>query len=370
MLLGIIVSSPMQRAIELAQSLAGVARPNPTVAAVLFKDGEIISEGTTEPGGAHAEVVAIRKAGENAKGSTLYVTLEPCCHYGKTPPCTDAVISAGIESVHIAILDPNPLIAGQGMQLLESSGITTFLGAGKEIAQILYETHAKYITLGTPFVTAKYAMSLDGKIATHSSSSQWITGPEARQYAHMLRGSSDAVAIGIGTAVADDPLLTVRTEQGVPFPEQPVRVVVDTGGRLPSVSRMLYQPGKTIIACSSIAPGKKLVLEEFGAEILELNSYGEGVDLLELLKRLGAMEITSILVEGGSTLLGSLFDQNLVDKVVAFVAPKIIGGKNALTAIGGEGVNLIDEAIDIQVTEMKWLGTDMVIQGYPGGGHV
>ena len=360
----------MQRALELAQASAGVARPNPTVAAVLVKDGKVISEGITEPQGVHAEVVAIRNAGAAARGSTLYVTLEPCCHQGKTPPCTDAVIHAGIESVHIAMLDPNPLVAGQGKELIESSGIPTFLGSGKEIAQILYESHAKYITLGTPFVTAKYAMSLDGKIATRSGSSQWITGPEARQYAHMLRGSRDAVAIGIGTAIADDPLLTVRSEQGHSVSEQPVRVVVDTDARLPSVSRMLQQPGKTVIACSSVAPDKKLQLEQLGAEILELNSCDDGVDLAELMKALGSMEITSILFEGGSTLLGSLFDQGLVDKVVAFVAPKIVGGKNSLTAVGGTGVNLINEAIDIRVTEMKWLGTDMVIQGYPGGGRV
>ena len=360
----------MQRALELAQASAGLARPNPTVGAVLVKDGEIISEGTTEPSGVHAEVVAIRKAGPDANGATLYVTLEPCCHYGKTPPCTDEVIRAGVASVHMAMLDPNPLVSGQGSELLAAAGITTAVGAGEEIAQRLYETHAKYITAGTPFITAKYAMSLDGKIATRSGSSQWITGPEARQYAHTLRGVNDAIVVGIGTAIADDPLLTARTDQGELLSLQPLRVIVDTHGRLPVESRVLCQPGRTLIVCSSIAQDKKLQLEQSGAEILQLSSNEAGVDLAELLEALGRMQITSALVEGGAALLGSLFDQNLVDKVVAFVAPKIIGGKTSLTAVAGVGVDLVGEAINIELAEMKLLGPDMVIEGYPGGGRV
>ena len=360
----------MQRALELAQASVRAAKPKPTVGAVLVKDGKIISEGITEPAGTHAEVVAIKRAGPSAKGSTLYVTLEPCCHYGETPPCTDAVIRAGISAVHMAMLDPNPLVAGQGKELLSSAGIATSVGSGKEEARTLYESHAKYITTGTPFVTAKYAMSLDGKIATRSGSSRWITGVEARQYAHSLRGASDAVVVGIGTAMVDDPLLTVRPSQGDPILPQPVRVVVDTQGRLPIASRMLGQPGKTIIACCSVAPDKKKQLEDTGAVVLELGPSGQGVDLLDLLRALGSMEITSILVEGGSTLLGVLFDRDLVDKIVAFVAPKIIGGRDALTAVGGLGIDLIDEAKDFEITEMKWIGSDIVIEGYPGGGHV
>ena len=360
----------MQRALELAQASARTAKPKPTVGAVLVKNGKIISEGITEPIGAHAEVVAIKRAGPNAKGSTLYVTLEPCCHYGETPPCTDTIIQAGISAVYMAMLDPNPLVAGQGKELLLSAGIATSVGQGEEEARTLYESHIKYITTGTPFVTAKYAMSLDGKIATRSGSSRWITGAAARQYAHILRASSDAVVVGIGTAIVDDPLLTVRPSQGDPILSQPVRVVVDTQGRFPLTSRMLGQPGKTIIACCSVTLDKKKHLEDTGAVVLELRPFGQGVDLLDLLKALGSMEITSILVEGGATLLGGLFDRDLVDKIVAFVAPKIIGGRDSLTAVGGVGIDLIDEAKDFEITEMKRVGSDIVIEGYPGGGHV
>ena len=360
----------MQRALELAQASARTAKPKPTVGAVLVKNGKIISEGITEPIGTHAEVVAIKRAGPNAKGSTLYVTLEPCCHYGETPPCTDTIIQAGISAVYMAMLDPNPLVAGQGKEQLLSAGIATSVGLWEDEARTLYESHIKYITTRTPFVTAKYAMSLDGKIATRSGSSRWITGAAARQYAHILRASSDAVVVGIGTAIVDDPLLTVRPSQGDPILSQPVRVVVDTQGRFPLTSRMLGQPGKTIIACCSVTLDKKKHLEDTGAVVLELRPFGQGVDLLDLLKALGSMQITSILVEGGATLLGGLFDRDLVDKIVAFVAPKIIGGRDSLTAVGGVGIDLIDEAKDFEITEMKWVGSDIVIEGYPGGGHV
>jgi len=360
----------MQRALELAQASARAAKPKPTVGAVLVKNGRIISEGITEPAGAHAEVVAITRAGLDAKGSTLYVTLEPCCHYGDTPPCTDAVIQAGISAVYMAMLDPNPLVAGQGKELLSSAGIATSVGSEKEIAQALYESHTKYITTGTPFVTVKYAMSLDGKIATRSGSSQWITSAAARQHAHILRGSSDAVVVGVGTAIADDPLLTIRSFAGEPILPQPVRIVVDTHGRFPIGSRMLAQPGETIIACCSMTSDKKKQLESTGAHVLEVKAFDQGVDLLDLLKVLGNMEITSVLVEGGSTLLGSFFDRDLVDKIIAFLAPKIIGGRDSLTAVGGLGIDLIDEAKDFEITEMKWVGSDIVIEGYPGGENV
>ena len=364
------MSNPMERALELAQASAGLASPNPTVSAVLVKDGEVLAEGTTEPGGLHAEAIALRKAGPAARGSTLYVTLEPCCHYGKTPPCTDAVIRAGVASVHMAMLDPNPLVAGHGSELLTSAGISTSVGTGKDIATVLYEAHAKYIMTGTPFITAKYAMSLDGKIATRSGSSQWITGSEARRYVHTLRGMNDAVVVGIGTAIADDPSLTARTEGGDLQSTQPLRVIIDTNGRLPVHSKVLDQPGRTLIACSSITEDKKLQLEQRGAEVLQLSSREGGVDLVELMQALGSREVTSALVEGGAMILGTLFDQGLVDKVVAFVSPKIIGGKDSLTPVAGIGVDLVDEAITIDGADMKQVGPDMVITGYPGGRRV
>ena len=359
------MTSPMQRALALAHSALGTTSPNPTVGAVLVKGGQVVGEGVTQPPpGPHAEVVALRQAGERARGSTLYVTLEPCSHFGRTPPCSQALIEAGVAEVHLAVLDPNPLVAGKGQAALEEAGIPTFLGEGAEQAQQLGEAHARYITTGLPFVVAKFAMSLDGKIATATGHSQWITGEEARQHSNRLRGVYDAILVGIETVLADDPLLTYRDPSGTPHQRQPLRVVVDSTGRTPSTARLLAQPGKTLVAMARASTERKALLERAGAEVAALPGEDGRVDLRALLRLLGQREVTSVIVEGGGTLLGALFDQRLVDKVMAFVAPIIIGGGQAPTPVGGIGIRHMAEALALQRVTVERLGEDLLVIGY------
>ena len=358
----------MQRALASARQALGNTSPNPAVGAVIVKDGVIVGEGQTQPAGSwHAEVVALRQAREAARGATMYVSLEPCCHYGRTPPCTEAIITAGVAEVHLAAIDPNPLVSGRGKAALEAAGIKTHVGEYEEAALELNEAYCKFITSRLPFVTAKFAMSLDGKIATKTGDSQWITGEEARRYAHSLRRVSDAIMVGVNTIIADDPQLTARydTDDDVLSPRQPLRIIVDSRGRTPPFARIFRVPGKTLIAtAASIEPAKERELREAGAELLSLPAKRGQVDLLELLRTLGSREISSVLVEGGGTLLGSFFDQGLVDKVYAFVAPVIIGGKRAITAVEGRGVSKMAEALRLRRWGVERLGDDIMICGY------
>jgi len=362
----------MERALSLAKLALGSSSPNPAVGAVIAKDGVVIGEGYTQPpGSAHAEVVALKKAGEQSRGATMYVTLEPCCHFGRTPPCTQAIINGGISEVHIATLDPNPLVSGRGKAALDAAGIATRLGEHGEEASELNEAYIKFITTGLPFVTAKFAMSLDGKIATMTGDSRWISGEESREYVHRLRRAVDAIMVGVNTVLADDPRLTARDrlDQGGEI-KNPVRVIADSRGRTPPTAQVLKQTGKIIIATTPLAPSARVKrLKEAGAEVLELPSFSpdEGlVDLRELLRELGRREITSILVEGGGTLLGSLFDQGLVDKVVAFIAPMIIGGAGARLAVGGRGAERITKAIRLNNMKLEHFGDDAMMCGYIG----
>ena len=238
----------MGLALSLAERAVGSVSPNPPVGAVLVRDGEVVGEGYTQPPGqAHAEIVAIRQAGPRARGATLYTTLEPCNHQGRTGPCSEAIIEAGVAEVHSAVMDPNPHVKGGGLSRLSEAGIAVSTGEMAGEASRLIEAYAKLVTTGTPFVTAKFAMSLDGKIATRTGSSQWITGEEARAYAHRLRAASDAVMVGINTVLADDPRLTARDGSGEALGRQPLRVVVDSRGRIPREARMLGEPGSTLI---------------------------------------------------------------------------------------------------------------------------
>ncbi|OGO03979.1 MAG: riboflavin biosynthesis protein RibD [Chloroflexi bacterium RBG_13_54_9] len=361
----------MQRALALARQALGNTSPNPAVGAVIVKDGVIVGEGHTEPVGSwHAEIMALKQAGEAARGATMYVSLEPCCHYGRTPPCTQAIIAAGVTEVHLATLDPNPTVSGRGRVELEAAGIKTHVGEHEEEAHELNEAYFKFIISRLPFVTAKFAMSLDGKIATKTGDSQWITGEEARRYAHSLRRVSDAIMVGVNTVISDDPQLTARDiDEDAHQSRQPLRVVVDSRGRTPASARILHMPGKTIIATTaSIEPTKVRELREAGAEVLSLPAKRDRVDLPELMRTLGSRKITSVLVEGGGTLLGSFFDQGLVDKVYAFVAPVIIGGKRAVTAVEGRGVSKITEALQLRRLRVERLGDDVMICGYIGEG--
>ena len=330
--------TPMQRALELAREALGAASPNPSVGAVLVRDGRIVGEGVTQPaGGPHAEAVAIAQAGERARGATLYVTLEPCNIHGRTPPCVPAIVDAGVAEVHAATLDPNPRIDGRGAADLEAAGVRVSVGEEEATARRLMECHFRWITTGTPFVTVKYAMSLDGKIATAAGDSRWISGAASRRRVHGMRATCDAIMAGIGTVVRDDPQLTARDEDDRPLERQPLRVVVDSHGRLPSDARLLRSPGRTLVAAAEVSAEREAALRDAGAEVLALPGADGRVDLRALLQHLGGREVTGLLVEGGGTLLASLFRQGLVDKVCAFVAPVLVGGRDAPTPWDGAG---------------------------------
>lgn len=365
------LSRPMDF-MECALSLAGLAlgytSPNPAVGAVVVRDGIVVGLGHTQPpGGEHAEIMALQQAGERAKGATLYVTLEPCCHQGRTPPCTKAIIEAGISEVYVAMIDPNPLVSGKGLKQLEEAGIRTYMREDIEKAREINEGYVKYITTGLPFVVAKFAMSLDGKIATRSGDSQWISGEESRKYVHNLRHIVDSVMVGANTVLVDDPQLSARgcSGRGGKAKQQPLRVIVDGKGRTPLGARIFKEPGKTLVAVAKPFDDKKAnQFKEAGAEIVELAAKRGDIDLEELLKVLGKRQVTSVLVEGGNKLFGSLFDQGLVDKVMAFVSPIIIGGSEAKSAVGGGGVKVMAEAHKLNQVKMSTFGEDILISGY------
>lgn len=356
----------MARAMTLARRALGTTSPNPAVGAVLVRDGQVVGEGYTQPPGqAHAEIVALRQAGEKARGATLYVTLEPCCNYGRTPPCTNAIIDAGVREVYFATHDPNPQVNGRGRQQLEAASIRTMVGEGAEAARRLNEAYCTFITTGLPFVTAKFAASLDGRIAARGGDSKWITGEAARQEAHRLRALSDAVMVGVGTVLADDPQLTDRDAQGQALPRQPLRVVVDSHGRTPPAARLFREPGPVLLACASLLEERLRAYQDAGAEVVRLPAADGRVDLHALLALLGQRQVTSVLAEGGSALLGSLFDQRAVDKVAAFIAPVIIGGDEALPAVGGHGAASMAQALRLAEVSFRQLGEDILVTGYP-----
>ncbi len=358
----------MRRALSLARLAMGYASPNPAVGAVIVKDGSVVGRGYTQPAGSdHAEVMALRQAGDKAKGSILYVTLEPCCHYGRTPPCTRAIISAGISEVHIALLDSNPLVSGNGVKELNEAGIKTYVGTYWGEAYEINEAYTKFITTGLPFVTAKFAMSLDGKIATKTGCSQWISNEEARKYVHVLRHTTDAIMVGVNTVIADNPRLTTRgcCGKGGEPRTQPLRLIVDSNGKTPLDAQLFKQPGKSLLA--AVAPfdtEKERKFAQIGVEVLELPGVAGLVDLEALFKEVAKRNIVTILVEGGSKLLGYLFDHNLVDKVLVFIAPIIIGGKEAKTAVGGDGVDTLVDALCLNQVNIKNFGDNILISGY------
>ncbi len=355
----------MRRALELARSVVGGVSPNPAVGAVAVDaDGRIVGEGTTQPpGDAHAEVVALRQAGGQARGSTLFVTLEPCSHYGRTPPCADAIIAAGVARVIVAVEDPNPLVCGQGIERLRRAGIAVRVGEGSAEAARIIAPHAKFITTGTPLTTAKFAMSLDGKIATRSGDSKWISGEESRRFAHGLRAQSDAIMAGIGTVLADDPQLTARDADGLALPRQPLRVIVDSRARLPSDAKLLAQRGATLVALADALPPERARLERAGAETFAATGADGRVDLRALMAELGRRRITSVLIEGGGELLGSLFDAGLVDRAAAFVAPMIIGGQSAPSPVAGVGAAAMRDAVRLSDVRVERFGGDVAVMG-------
>ena len=364
----------MEHALTLAELAKGNTSPNPAVGAVIVKDYLVVGMGYTQPAGLnHAEIMALHQAGEKAFGATMYVTLEPCCYFGRTPPCSKAIIKAGISEVHIAMLDPNPLVSGNGVKALNEAGIKTFLGDHKKEAYKINEAYIKYVTTGLPFVVAKFAMSIDGKIATRSGHSAWISNEESRKYVHTLRHCTDAIMVGVNTVIADDPRLTARgcNGKGGETKKQPLRLIVDSKGRTPENAQLFKQPGKTLLAV--VAPldnEKKTCFTRAGVDILELPEKEGKVDLGQLLKILGEKGIVTVLVEGGSTLFGTLFDSNLVDRVLAFISPIIIGGGQARSAIDGIGVENVLDAINLEQVETTKFGDGILMSGYVGSKYI
>lgn len=358
----------MQRALELAALARGRTSPNPMVGAVIVKHGRIVGEGYhQQAGGPHAEVFALRQAGESARGATLYVTLEPCCHQGRTPPCTRAVIAAGIAEVHAAMIDPNPRVSGQGMAELAAAGIRVVSGEHEDDARRLNEVFVTYVAKKRPFVIAKYAMSLDGKIATPTGASRGLTGAAWQRELHMLRSQVDAILVGVNTVLVDDPQLTVRgLGESV---RQPLRVVLDSRLRTPLSARMLLPatPGRTLIATTAQASEPQAdALRAAGAEVVRLGETR--VDVALLLAELYGREISSLLVEGGGEVIASFVSAGCVDKVVAVIAPLLIGGATAPTPMAGAGVADLAQALRLTGVTVGRAGDDITITGYPAYG--
>jgi diaminohydroxyphosphoribosylaminopyrimidine deaminase/5-amino-6-(5-phosphoribosylamino)uracil reductase len=356
----------MQRALAVAEGGIGFVSPNPVVGCVIVKAGRILGEGYHERyGGPHAEANALRVAGSEARGATLYVTLEPCCHTGKTPPCVDAVLQAGVGRVVIAMRDPNPKVAGGGLARLRAAGIDVTLGICEAEARRLNEPFLHYIQTQRPFVTLKCAVTLDGKIATRTGASRWITGAPAREHVHRMRHAADALLVGSGTALQDDPLLTTRLPGGGGV--NPLRIVVDSLLRLSLSSQLAtVRPDcRTLVATSQRAPlDKQRQLENQGVEILRLPSYADGrVNIEALLAALGTRGVADLLVEGGATLSATLLQRRLIDKVVVFIAPKIIGG-DGINVVAAFGVDTMADALQLYGMTSQSVGEDVMLEAY------
>lgn len=356
----------MQRALELARLGAGYVEPNPCVGAVIV-DSELnlLGEGYHERyGGPHGEVMALRQAGDLARGATIFVTLEPCAHHGKTPPCADAVIQAGIRRVVCAVGDPAGHNQGAGFERLKQAGIAVDVGVCHEEGQALLAPFTMLMTQGRPFVHTKWAMTLDGKIASRTGSSKWITNTKSRERVHQLRGRMDGILVGVGTVVTDDPLLTARPVG----PRQPVRIVLDPHGRTPLNSQLLQTQadGPVLIVVSDLAAKQQLgALRKTGADVFvcPLLTDGRRFDLVQLLQEFGRRRMTNLFVEGGHHVLGAFQDAGLIDEVHCFVAPKIIGGEDALTPVGGVGGEAMPETSSLLHPTIEVLGDNVYITG-------
>jgi len=383
----------MKRALKLAEQGAGFVNPNPLAGAVIVKGARVIGEGYHAFfGGAHAEISALRACRESPKGSTVYVNLEPCSHHGKTPPCCEALIAAGVSRVVSAMEDPNPAVSGEGHRRLRAAGIEVAVGILESEARRANEVFIKFITTGRPFVLLKSAATLDGKTASVTGSSKWISSDASRRYAHRLRQRFSAVMVGIGTVLADDPLLTARANskercanQGdachgdaahlkplepnlqtnfVPAAiPQPVKIVVDGRMRIPLDAKLLRPGGKTLIVTANPADGEKVrKLLELGADVLEFPAKKGEIRLAEVMAELGARGIDSVLLEGGGGLNASALKEGIVDKLITFIAPKLIGGAGAPTFFGGAGIADMGSAIKLRHTKAGRCGEDVVVE--------
>jgi len=353
----------MKRALHLAEKGRGRTSPNPMVGAVLVKRGKVVGEGYhTRAGEPHAEIVAIKNAGEKAKGATLYLNLEPCTHYGKTPPCAPAVIEAGVRKVVVGIEDPNPLVKGRGVARLKQAGLDVKVGTLEKECRRINEAFCKYIVQHEPFVILKMAATLDGKLATRNGESQWITGETSRRFVHRLRDQVDGVVVGIGTVLKDDPMLTARIRGG----RDPYRIVFDSRLRIPENAKVVdLSPSKTIVATTEMASQDKIErLRKKGVRVLISDSKSGKVDLKSSLLKLGELGLMSLLVEGGSQINGSFLDEGLIDKIFLFLSPKLIGDPLAPGIFSGEGVLHLRETFFITELKVRRMGEDILLEGY------
>lgn len=351
----------MRLALDLAQQGCGWTNPNPMVGAVIVKNGRIIGQGYHHRcGGLHAEREALKNCAEPPEGATLYVTLEPCCHQGRQPPCTDAILDAGIRRVVVGSGDPNPLAAGKGLEILRSHGVEVEAGVLQPECDALNRVFFHFIQTRRPYVVMKYAMTLDGKTATRTGASQWITGEAARQQVHRDRHRYAAILVGVGTVLADDPLLTCRMEGG----RNPLRIICDTHLRTPLESQIVRtaKDVPTVLAAVSPAPERRTALEAAGCHVWDLPDRDGHVDLGALMARLGAEDIDSVLLEGGGTLNWAALEQGLVQRVQAYVAPKLFGGAGAKSPVGGLGVETPAQAVRLKNTAIIPIGEDFLIE--------
>ena len=371
----------MRRAIRLSKKGVGFVNPNPMVGCVVVKDDVIISEGYHELyGGFHAERNALIKNDTDFKGATLYVTLEPCCHHGKTPPCTDIIIEKGISKVFVGILDPNPLVAGNGISILKNAGIEVVTGVLEDEIKELNKVFLKYIKTRHPYVLMKTAMTLDGKIASYTGDSKWITNEKSRQLVHKLRSEMMGVVVGIGTVTADDPMLNCRYEgqqttdnrrvSNMHSCRQPIRIIIDTKASISLESQIVKtaRDYRTILAISCRDTrtcdfnDKLESLKSFNVEILCCEEKNGHVDINDLMVKLGEMGIDSLLLEGGSTINAAFLETDCVDEIYAFIAPKIIGGQDSKSPVGGKGIDLMKDAIMLKDIKIEQFDNDILIK--------
>ncbi|HSQ88136.1 bifunctional diaminohydroxyphosphoribosylaminopyrimidine deaminase/5-amino-6-(5-phosphoribosylamino)uracil reductase RibD [Romboutsia sp.] len=357
----------MKLALELAKIGNGKVNPNPMVGAVIVKDNKVIGKGYhQEYGQNHAEVNAINSATEDISGSTMYVTLEPCSHYGKTPPCVEKIIESNVSKVVIASLDPNPLVSGNGVKKLIDAGIEVVTGVLDDENKKLNEVFMKYIVDKKPFVIMKVAMSLDGKIATSSGESKWISCEESRKEVHKLRNIVMGILVGVDTVIKDNPKLTARLENG----KNPIRIIVDSNLRIPidsNVIQNIKEARSIVVTTNKAIKDKVKTLENKGVEVLIVNEKEGRVDLKDMIDKLGKLNIDSILLEGGSTLNFSALNEKIVDKIQVYIAPKIIGGTDSKTPVGGEGIRHLKDAFKLKDITSKTIGEDILIEGYIKG---
>lgn len=356
----------MKEALRLARKGKGRTSPNPMVGALVVKDDEIVGKGFHPAAGKpHAEIYALKEAGDRARQATMYVTLEPCNHHGRTPPCTEAIIAAGIKKVFVGVEDPNPKVAGKGMVRLREAGIDVVSGILEDKCLQMNEAYNKYITTNIPFVTLKVAASMDGRIATHTGHSHWISNEKSRRYVHRLRDETDAILIGIGTLLQDNPKLTTRLPRKKG--RNPYRIIVDSRLRTPLYANIFGEDAreKLILATSCKNHSELKVYQDRVYRLLQIptNDLGQ-LDLNILMKKLAKLEIMSLLVEGGSEINGSFVDAGIVDKICFFFAPLLIGGRGSTGMLGGRGIDFVPEATRVKDLKIKRFGTDICVEGY------